>query len=137
MYQLTLHATMNHLLFLSSLPSFASFIIEHCGWSTTHSFSGTIKSAETGEALIGASILVKELKTVGASSNAYGFYSLTIPKENTHSLSIYRFRTRIDTITLDKDQTMNFPSRRKLLKKAKLSLPQNGQQKRHLYGNGF
>src|ERR1035438_6439947 len=42
--------------------------------------SGTVKNSESGEALIGASILIKELPGTGVSSNAYGFYSLTIPK---------------------------------------------------------
>ncbi len=40
--------------------------------------SGYIKEQETGETLIGATVFVKELGT-GASSNVYGFYSLTIP----------------------------------------------------------
>ncbi len=74
-----------------------------------HTFSGNIKNAETGEILIGASILVKELKTVGVSSNAYGFYSLTIP-EGKYSFVIQYigFRTRIDTVLLDKNLTLNF-----------------------------
>lgn len=44
-----------------------------------YTVSGTIKNAENGEAIIGAYVVVKELKNTGASSNAYGFYSLTIP----------------------------------------------------------
>ena len=88
---------------------------------TNHSFSGTIKSAETGEALIGASILVKELKTVGASTNAYGFYSLTIP-EGTYTLIVQfiGFRTKIDTITLKKDQTINFSLSPELIKEGEV-----------------
>ena len=83
----------------------------------SHSFSGTIKSAETGEALIGASIIVRELKTVGASTNAYGFYSLTIP-EGTYTLVVQfvGYKSRIDTIVLDKDQTMNFSLSQELIK---------------------
>ena len=41
--------------------------------------SGTLKDASSGEDLIGARIAVKELDGVGAITNAYGFYSLTIP----------------------------------------------------------
>ncbi len=41
--------------------------------------SGYVKSAETGEGLIGSTIYIEELKT-GTATNAYGFYSLTIPK---------------------------------------------------------
>jgi hypothetical protein len=40
--------------------------------------SGHIRDSETGEELIGASIQVIDLKS-GASSNVYGFYSVTIP----------------------------------------------------------
>ena len=76
---------------------------------TRHSFSGTIRNVETGEAMIGASILVKELKTVGASSNAYGFYSLTLPEgKYTLVIQYIGFKTRLDTLLLDKDMTINF-----------------------------
>ncbi|MFH0896036.1 MAG: TonB-dependent receptor [Bacteroidota bacterium] len=40
--------------------------------------SGYVKDANTGEALIGASIIIKELAATGTSTNAYGFYSITI-----------------------------------------------------------
>ena len=43
--------------------------------------SGYVKSAETGEGLIGSTIYVEELET-GTATNAYGFYSLTLPKGN-------------------------------------------------------
>ena len=41
--------------------------------------SGYIKNANTGENLIGATITIKELPGKGAGTNAYGFYSLTLP----------------------------------------------------------
>lgn len=41
------------------------------------SLSGYIKDAKTGEALIGATVLIKELKK-GAATNAYGFYSVSL-----------------------------------------------------------
>lgn len=40
--------------------------------------SGTIQDERNGEELIGASVYVEELKT-GATTNAYGFYSLSLP----------------------------------------------------------
>ena len=40
--------------------------------------SGFIKDVESGETLIGASVYVKELQK-GATSNEYGFYSISIP----------------------------------------------------------
>lgn len=48
--------------------------------------SGYLKDASNGEALIGATVYVEELKQ-GTASNAYGFYSLTIPK-GSYSLQV-------------------------------------------------
>ncbi len=47
-----------------------------------YTLSGYVKDARTGEELIGASILVKELVSTGTYTNQYGFYSLTIPSGN-------------------------------------------------------
>ncbi|QIA09931.1 TonB-dependent receptor [Draconibacterium halophilum] len=48
--------------------------------------SGYLRDASNGEALIGATVYVEELKQ-GTASNAYGFYSLTIP-EGSYTLQI-------------------------------------------------
>ncbi|TPE46442.1 TonB-dependent receptor [Pontibacter mangrovi] len=42
--------------------------------------SGYIRDRASGEGLIGASVSVQELPGVGVATNAYGFYSLTLPK---------------------------------------------------------
>lgn len=47
--------------------------------------SGYIKDAKNGEVLIGASVY-KKGSTVGANTNVYGFYSLTLPA-GTHEIS--------------------------------------------------
>ncbi len=41
--------------------------------------SGYIKDAKTGENLIGATVTIKELQGKGVGTNAYGFYSITLP----------------------------------------------------------
>jgi CarboxypepD_reg-like domain/TonB-dependent Receptor Plug Domain len=41
--------------------------------------SGYLRDGSNGEALIGASVMLLELQT-GAASNAFGFYSITVPK---------------------------------------------------------
>jgi hypothetical protein len=41
--------------------------------------SGYVRDAATGEELIGVNVIIKELIAVGASTNAYGFYSITVP----------------------------------------------------------
>lgn len=45
-----------------------------------HTISGQIKDYSNGEDLIGAMLRIKELPTIGAVSNVYGFFSLTLPK---------------------------------------------------------
>lgn len=44
-----------------------------------YTISGHVRDSITGEELIGATIVIKELAGTGACSNAYGFYSITIP----------------------------------------------------------
>ena len=43
--------------------------------------SGTIKDLITGETLLGANIIIKDI-TKGTTSNEYGFYSITLPEGN-------------------------------------------------------
>lgn len=49
---------------------------------TKYTISGYVKDEKTGEELIGATVFIKELQTVGTATNAYGFYSITIPYGN-------------------------------------------------------
>lgn len=43
-----------------------------------HTISGYVRDAGTGEALIGATVLIRELQAGGVANN-YGFFSITIP----------------------------------------------------------
>ncbi|MEQ9168641.1 MAG: TonB-dependent receptor [Fulvivirga sp.] len=47
----------------------------------TYTISGVISDAQTGETMIGATVLVKELSGVGTVCNAYGYYSISLPKK--------------------------------------------------------
>ena len=47
-----------------------------------HTISGYVKDAKTGEEMIGASVQIKELASTGTYTNAYGFYSITVPDGN-------------------------------------------------------
>jgi hypothetical protein len=71
--------------------------------------SGTIRNGETGEVLIGATLLVKELPGVGVTSNAYGFYSLTFP-EGTYTILVQYlgFKTRKDTLNFNDNRLINY-----------------------------
>jgi hypothetical protein len=48
-------------------------------YSQKRIFSGTVSDATNGESLIGASISVKELPGTGITTNAYGYFSLSLP----------------------------------------------------------
>ena len=69
--------------------------------------SGSVRDKSTGEALIGATIYIRELKT-GAITNAYGFYSLNL-KQATYTLvySYLGYKSVEKSIELNKEQTSN------------------------------
>jgi hypothetical protein len=76
--------------------------------NTKHTISGTIRDATSGEELIGATILVKELSGIGVSCNEYGFYSLTL-NDGTYNLKIsfVGYQDLIKTVILNKDQKLD------------------------------
>jgi hypothetical protein len=62
--------------------------------------SGYVKDAANGEALIGATVYVKSLAT-GATTNVYGFYSLTLQSgDYAIEISYIGFTTQIKTLNL-------------------------------------
>jgi hypothetical protein len=72
-----------------------------------YSLSGKIKDAETGEDLIGVSVLVVEL-VKGVSTNSYGFYSLSLPEgKYTIRFSYIGFKNVERVINFTKDQILN------------------------------
>ena len=77
--------------------------------SSAQSFtlSGYIQDAETGEKLIGANVYDKE-KLTGTSSNAYGFFSITLPQgEYTLVFSYVGYRKEEKMIALNENRQMN------------------------------
>jgi hypothetical protein len=70
--------------------------------------SGSIVDDKSNETLIGVSIYVKNLK-IGATTNEYGFYSLTLPK-GTHKVSIsyLGFTEMTEEIILESNIKRNF-----------------------------
>ena len=70
--------------------------------------SGSIFEAEGQETLIGANVLILNLKT-GTISNEYGFYSLTLKKGIYQiTVSMMGYTNLQETITLDRNITQNF-----------------------------
>ena len=68
-----------------------------------HTISGYIKDAANGEVLIGATIYIKPL-TTGATTNVYGFYSITV-EAGTYdvSFSYIGFASQLKTLTLSEN----------------------------------
>ncbi|WP_413997618.1 TonB-dependent receptor [Flavobacterium sp. W1B] len=68
--------------------------------------SGTITDAKSNETLIGVNIIIPELKT-GATTNEYGFYSITLPKENYRIKIQYLGYTSVEK-TIDLNQNTKY-----------------------------
>ncbi|MDN5215271.1 TonB-dependent receptor [Fulvivirgaceae bacterium BMA12] len=47
-----------------------------------HTISGYVRDGSSGEEMIGATVTINELPGTGTVSNAYGYYSLTLPSGN-------------------------------------------------------
>ena len=75
--------------------------------NTTHTISGYVSDAQSGEALIGVKIFVPAINK-GTISNTYGFYSLTL-EEGTYQIQFRSalFPTEIKEIQLTQDIDYN------------------------------
>lgn len=72
------------------------------------SLSGKIKDIENNETLLGVNVIIKELQT-GTVSNAYGFYSITLPEGiYTIQVTYLGFETVTETINLNKNIKKDF-----------------------------
>jgi hypothetical protein len=65
--------------------------------------NGYVRDAATGEALIGATVLIKELQS-GGIANSYGFFSITIPEGIYEVIcSFVGFQDQVSALTLNSD----------------------------------
>jgi hypothetical protein len=71
------------------------------------SLSGYIKDASSGETLIGANIYIQEAQ-IGIATNAYGFYSISIPPgAYTIRVTYLGYNTQQQTINLIENRTLD------------------------------
>lgn len=71
--------------------------------------SGYIKDAKTGENLIGATITIKELQGKGTGTNAYGFFSITLPPGHYRiTAQFIGYAPQVQEINLNKSLKQNF-----------------------------
>ncbi|UJH67634.1 TonB-dependent receptor [Allomuricauda sp. SCSIO 65647] len=73
-----------------------------------HTISGTIREAVSNETLIGVSITVQNAR-IGAATNEYGFYSITLPEgDYTLIISYLGFQDISKSISLNSDMKLDF-----------------------------
>src|SRR5688500_3520945 len=71
--------------------------------------NGQVRDAKTGEALIGVTIIIKELVGTGTSTNSYGFYSITLPPgAYTVVAQFVGYTSNAKTVPLGKNQKIDF-----------------------------
>ncbi|MEP7264787.1 MAG: TonB-dependent receptor [Bacteroidota bacterium] len=74
--------------------------------------SGTITDNYSGETVIGAAVMVRELPGKGVTSNEYGFYSLTLPAGNyTLYCNVMGYLKKDTLVKLDQNLKLNFKMR--------------------------
>lgn len=73
-----------------------------------YTISGYVRDVKSGETLLGASIYNKNNRSEGATTNLYGFYSLTLPSGSyTLSASFIGYKTQDLTLSLVNDTTVH------------------------------
>jgi len=71
--------------------------------------SGYVNDKNTGETLIGANVIDTQNENIGTSTNAYGFYSLTLPAgKHIIAVSYLGYQTDVYEINLTVDTKHNF-----------------------------
>ena len=72
-----------------------------------HTLSGFVKDSKNGESIIGGTAFIKELNT-GTTTNAYGFYSITLPSGNYNIVFSYiGFESKPIKLDLSKNQKLD------------------------------
>lgn len=96
----------NFILFLFSFCLL--FLVKNASAQKNFILNGVLKDAENGETLIGASVKVTGLTANGTITNAYGFYSLSLPPGNYKVVFSYvGYQTIINNLNLNRDSTLN------------------------------
>ena len=84
------------------------FLCASLSGQETYTLNGTVTDASSNETLIGVNLIVLSENT-GVVTNDYGYYSIKLPEgEYKIQISYLGYESRIETILLDKDKTMNF-----------------------------
>lgn len=99
--------TTSNLVRLQILGMIVFLFLSSTALAQNFTISGSVIDAETGEDLLGATIVLKGT-TTGAISNTYGFYSLSLPKgKHEINYSFIGYKTITKEVSLTKDLTFN------------------------------
>ncbi|MGA1977998.1 MAG: TonB-dependent receptor [Bacteroidales bacterium] len=95
---------------------FAALIYGMTIWGQVrYTISGYIRDAKTGEELIGAGIAVREIPSIGISTNAYGYYSLTVPQgKYTLNINFIGYEMLSFPVEVDRSIKQNFSLKEKV-----------------------
>lgn len=84
------------------------FSIQSLWAQQRYTINGTLRDQKTGETVIGATVLVKEVPGMGVSSNGYGFYALSLPAgKYTIVYSFLGYKEEIRTVDVTKNQKID------------------------------
>lgn len=88
---------------------FFFFILQSIVAQQRYTLSGYIRDARNGEDLIGASIIILELPEKGSVTNAYGFYSITLPAGLYHvSAQCLGYQAQVQEVNLKTSVKIDF-----------------------------
>jgi len=94
---------MKYITFLFSL-----FITSSVLLAQSFTISGYINDKKNGETLIGAAALIRNNAIIGATSNEFGFYSLTLPQGNYElAYSFIGYQEQTINVSLTENKTIN------------------------------
>lgn len=82
--------------------------LANSSWAQKFTISGYIRDGASGESLIGANVWDRNSSS-GTSTNAFGFYSLTLPADSVRLLTSYvGYGPQQISFSLEKDTVINF-----------------------------
>ena len=84
------------------------WLVNSAAQAQNFTISGTIEDENTGETLIGATVLFSDLPGRGAASNEYGFYSLSAPAGKYRlEVRYVGYQSKTLEVVLDKNQQLD------------------------------
>lgn len=91
------------------LVSLLCVLFQYSSAQTKKTISGNVTDEKTGETLIGASVRLTGEGSAASLTNAYGFYSLSVPIGKYEvAVSFIGYKTTIKQVEISKDLRLNF-----------------------------